>query len=137
KAIVRYGELEEQDRDAQDALARAAKAVTDAEATGIASAAAARVSGDKDPGDAGEAEARETYELATREAAISKAAVHQAGEAIEQEAWTHRDAYTAKLDKRIEAAQKTGLNALAKLEEALHEIRVIRAYRNWIESPQT
>ncbi len=139
KLIVRYGELTLQDNEAKERLAAAQQAVKDAEATGIAQAAAARVTGEDtaNSAESAESEAKRELELAEREARIAAAAVYTAGEAIEYEAVTGGDAYRAKLDKRIEASSKTGQNALAKLEDALADIRVARAYRSWLERPGT
>jgi len=132
-AIVRYYELAEQDKEARTRLEKAGQTVKTAEARGIAQAAAARAAGEADPSDAAESEAKAELELAQREAQIAAAAVRHQGNTVADEAGRNGEKYKAKLSKREEAARKTGLNALAKLEEALHEIRLTRGYIAWLD----
>jgi hypothetical protein len=135
KLIERYSELKRDEALASQAAARAEQAVRDAESRGVAVAAAARVRGGDEPSDTDEVDAREASELAGREAQIAAAAVAACVEAIGREIAENGDRYRAKLAKRSDAAEITGRNALAKLEEALADRTTARAYKLWLDRP--
>jgi hypothetical protein len=123
---------------AREAAKAAEQAVPHAEAHDVAlEATRLRLGDDADGDDIETPAAIAARDEATHRVTVFQAAIIQSVGAITDFIKEHGDGYTARLEKREQAARLAGMNALRKVESNLADLTTAQAARQWLSDPVT